>query len=148
MKMSPAPPLSADRLPWHYRLILVAVALVSLGLLITAATLEPDSRGFGTHQQMGLPPCTFMQVFGMRCPSCGMTTSWTLMLHGNVIASVRANAGGALLAVLAVIGGPWSLACGLGGRWYGIEPTEGAVLIVTLAVLVVTVMDWWVRWIW
>ena len=45
----------------------LAVLLLALGLLAplgVAAMLRPDGRGFGTHQQLGLPPCTFRVLFG------------------------------------------------------------------------------------
>ena len=33
-----------------------------MGLLITAAWLTPNRRGMGTHQQLGLPACTIVQL--------------------------------------------------------------------------------------
>ena len=37
----------------------------------------------GTHQQLGLPPCGFVEMFdGVPCPSCGYTTTFTLAAHG------------------------------------------------------------------
>ena len=41
-----------------------------------ARSIEPDQRGYGTHEQVGLPPCTFIRVFNVRCPTCGMMTSF------------------------------------------------------------------------
>jgi hypothetical protein len=32
--------------------------------------------GFGTHEQMGLPPCLFFKLTGIPCPNCGLTTSF------------------------------------------------------------------------
>ncbi|MGE0607773.1 MAG: hypothetical protein AB7O62_11835 [Pirellulales bacterium] len=58
------------------RLMLGATAMVLAALLATAACLRPAEQGFDTHQQLGLAPCTSMQLFGKRCPSCGMTTAW------------------------------------------------------------------------
>src|SRR5947208_1542702 len=56
-------------------------------------------RRMGTHLQMGLPPCTFREMTGVPCPSCGMTTSFALLMHGDVVNSLRANAVGTLLAL-------------------------------------------------
>jgi len=64
-----------------------------------AAWLEPESRGFGTHMQLGLPPCSFEPVFGLPCPSCGMTTSFSYFVRGQWLSALRANAAGLLLAL-------------------------------------------------
>src|SRR5207247_577108 len=57
------------------RLMFVAAALGMTALLGVARLVEPDLRGYGTHEQLGLPPCTFRLLTGIACPSCGMTTS-------------------------------------------------------------------------
>lgn len=108
----------AERLPWWQRGILLAVGLVLVSLLVTAARLAPNPRGMGTHQQLGLPPCSFVMLAGIRCPACGMTTSWAHLLRGQVLQSAHANAGGMLLALAAMFGGPWMLASALVGRWW------------------------------
>src|SRR5438045_783023 len=110
------------------RLALVAAGSVLIGLLGTAACLTPSPRGVGTHQQLGLPACTVVQWFGIRCPSCGMTTSWAHMMRGHVLAALRANCGGAILAAGAVLIGPWMLISGLRGRWFMAPPHEGLTL--------------------
>src|SRR5687767_12575759 len=82
------------------RLAMVAAGMVLVGLLLTAWRLTPNAKGIGTHRQLGLPACTIVQWFGIRCPSCGMTTSWSHMMRGHVGSSFRSNAGGALLALV------------------------------------------------
>ena len=76
------------------RWLLVGWSLFLLGGFALAYALEPDPRGFGTHQSLGLPPCTFRALFGIPCPSCGMTTSFSHFMHGNLWQAFRANAGG------------------------------------------------------
>ena len=49
-----------------------------------------------THRQLGLPPCTFKEMTGLPCPSCGMTSSFALLVRGDVMNSLRANAVGTL----------------------------------------------------
>jgi len=99
----------------------------------------------GTHQQLGLPPCTFVAWLGIRCPSCGMTTSWSHMLRGNVLGAMQANAGGALLALTAATCGPWLLGTGLVGRWLGGPPREWLTVAVGLTIVIVTLVQWTVR---
>ena len=123
----------------------IAIGSVLIGLLATAATLRPSQRGFGTHQQLGLPPCTIQVLYDVRCPACGMTTSWAHVTHGQPIAAMRANVGGTLLAGLALIASPWLLVSGVRGRWIWRTPREWTVAAVSVALLVVTVVDWGCR---
>lgn len=150
MSYSPPPaiaigPALAPRLRWLQRLLVTLAGGVLVALLVTAAWLHPSPRGMGTHQQLGLPPCTSVQWFGIRCPSCGMTTSWSHLLRGHVISAFRANSGGALLAVAALLCGPWLLVSGLQGRWVVTPPHEGVTLAAGLVIVAVTLIDWTLR---
>jgi hypothetical protein len=130
---------------WLHRLVLLAAGALLLGLLATAAWLTPNPRGMGTHQQLGLPPCTIVAWYGVPCPSCGMTTAWAHLLRGQPIAAARANAGGALLGLLAAVCGPWLFGSGLTGRWLIGPPREGLTLAAGLAIVVVTLAQWTLR---
>ena len=121
------------------------MALGLLALLSVAAFLEPDPRGLGTHQQFGLPPCTFRFLFGRPCPTCGMTTSWAHLVRGQPIGALGANVGGALLATLAVVSVPWLAASAARGRWLGWAPNSIVMAWVGLAILLVTLIDWGIR---
>ena len=146
----PPPPAGIHRLPppalhWLARLALVVAGTGLLTLLAIAAWLTPSPQGFGTHRQLGLPECSLQQWFGIRCPSCGMTTSWSHLMHGQPLASVRANSGGTLLALVALASGPWLLASGLWGRWVIGRPHEWAALAIGLAIVATTLIDWTIR---
>jgi hypothetical protein len=130
--------------PW-VRGMLAALGLVLVTLLITAACLTPSRRGMGTHQQLGLPPCSMVQILGVRCPACGMTTSWAHLLKGQVFSSLRANAGGTLLGLAALALAPWSLLTALRGRWFWVAPRDEVLLMVSLTIAAVTIVDWLVR---
>ena len=119
--------------------------LLLVTLLGVSWRLTPDPAGMGTHHQLGLPMCSVRQFVGIRCPSCGMTTSWAHMVRGQVFSSVKANSGGALLAIVAIFTGPWMLLCGLRGRWLFRPPNEWAVLGVGMSVVFITVVDWIIR---
>jgi hypothetical protein len=127
------------------RWLLVAVGSLLLGLLATAARLTPSPRGMGTHQQLGLPPCTVAQWYGIRCPSCGMTTSWAHLTRLNLLGAARANAGGTLLAMAACLCGPWFVLSGAVGRWIGSAPRESWTLAAGLTIVAVTIIDWTLR---
>lgn len=58
-----------------------------LGATALAALLTPSPTGLGTHQALGLPPCLFHALTGWACPSCGLTTSITHLIHGNLAAA-------------------------------------------------------------
>lgn len=124
-------------------LVLLAVALLTP--LAVARRLTPNSAGLGTHQQLGLPPCTVVWYFGMRCPSCGMTTSWSLAARGRFLAACQANAGGFLLAITSAIVGPWALVSGLRGRWLWGPPGDRLLSAVAVIIVGVTLVDWYVR---
>ncbi len=121
------------------------LALGLLALLAVAAFLKPDPRGLGTHQQFGLPPCTFRFFFGRPCPSCGMTTSWAHLVRGQLIGALRASVGGTLLGMLAMVSVPWLVVSAARGRWLGWAPNGTTVGWVASAILLVTLIDWGIR---
>jgi hypothetical protein len=62
-----------------------------LAVTITAAFLHPSHTGHGTHEQLGLPPCPSVLLFDRPCPGCGLTTSWTAMVHGDFAFAFHAH---------------------------------------------------------
>ena len=79
--------------------------LGALTILITARVLTPSPEGVGTHQQLGLPPCSFEVITGHGCPGCGMTTAFSHMAHGEVSEAFGANPMGIVLfALVALVG--------------------------------------------
>lgn len=87
---------------WLFRLLALFVAAAPLTALTVASQLRPDTRGLGTHQQLGLPPCSMRMMWGMRCPGCGMTTSWAYFTQGQWQASASTNIAGFMLAWYAI----------------------------------------------
>ncbi|MFO0921441.1 MAG: DUF2752 domain-containing protein [Pirellulales bacterium] len=127
------------------RIVMGTVATTLMLLLGLAAWLSPSTEGMGTHQQLGLPPCTLVLLLGMRCPGCGMTTSWAYMLDGRWVDSFSANAGGALLCLLAIWSTPitWYYAIrGSGSRkgWF-----SRYCAIALLICLLVATVEWFGR---
>ncbi|MCA9268178.1 MAG: DUF2752 domain-containing protein [Planctomycetales bacterium] len=134
-----------QRLPWYTRLTIAAMGVVLISMLGVAVWLKPSPRGFGTHTQLGLQPCTFTQLARIRCPSCGMTTSWAHTVRGQLFSAVKANSGGTLLALLALVGGPWLLLSGVLGKWFCGRPNEWLVVALAAFVVIVTLTDWGIR---
>lgn len=124
------------------RLIGTAVALGAAAILGLAAWLEPSPTGLGTHSRLGMPPCGWIAMVDVPCPSCGMTTAFAHAADGDLVAAVRAQPMGALLAMavaMALVVGAytavtgsrvavlftrlwgrraaWALGLGLGGAW-------------------------------
>ena len=142
-----APSVQEERraIPWWLRGILVVAGAILATLLYTAFTLDPSPRGYGTHRQLGLPPCTLVQTMGLRCPSCGMTTSWACLTKGQILPAFAMNAGGALFGVYSIFLAPYFIGSGLSGRWIWRRPNEWAVLFVGGSVLLTTLIDWTFR---
>lgn len=130
----------ASRLQGWVRGILVMLAVVLVGIFAIAATLNPykDGRVWyeQTHTQLGLPPCTFKALTTMPCPSCGMTSSFALLVRGDIWNSLQANAVGTGLAVFCLLFIPWSIASSFCGRLVGIcSPEKWAVRLVAVFVI-------------
>lgn len=144
-----APGSESEEIPFGIpplaRIGLATVGALLVTLLAVAANLEPDQRGYGTHRQLGLPPCTFKMLAGMRCPSCGMTTSWSHLMRGQVPSALAANVGGVALGAVAMGLGPWMLVSGIRGRWLLGRPRDALAVTITVGVIIVTLLDWIVR---
>jgi hypothetical protein len=126
---------------------LVGVALALIAVFAVAVWLKPyDDDGtpyrMATHRQMGLPPCTFFATTGLPCPSCGMTTSFSLLMHGDVINSLRANAVGTLLAVFCLTLIPWCLASAVWKRPLFVRSVERTLTLVVLGFLSLMLLRW------
>ena len=82
---------------WFFEIPQILVILTVLGVSIY---LKPDIRLYGTHEQLGLPACPSRVLFGVPCPSCGMTTCFALMSRGDILQSFKANYFGPVIYVL------------------------------------------------
>ena len=123
----------------------VQAALVLTGctvLLGLAGWLRPDVRDLGTHQQLGLPPCSLVQYGGIPCPTCGMTTAFAYTVEGRWLAAVLAQPFGFAVALVAILCVLLSLAVLISGKvwrinWYRISPNR-----VVVGVLAFFVVAW------
>ena len=77
--------------------------LLALGcglVLGLAVYLTPSGDGIGTHEALGLPPCSWVVNMDMPCPTCGMTTAFAHAAHGELGSALLAQPLGFVLAVL------------------------------------------------
>jgi hypothetical protein len=140
---------------WWVRGALVVIVLGLVAVFVIAVRLDPyDENGqpqfSATHQKLGLPPCNFRVITGIPCPSCGMTTSFTWLMHGRVDYSLQANAVGTLLAVFCLLLIPWGLACALWGRPFFLRSLERALMWTVVGFLGLLFLRWFLvlGWAW
>jgi hypothetical protein len=99
----------------HWLVLLGALAL-PIVLLVLGGMLHPDSRGFGTHEQLGFKPCLPMRLWNFPCPGCGVTTSIALAAHGRPLAALRTQPFGPIVLATALAVAVWALAGHARGR--------------------------------
>ena len=136
------------RLARWVRAGLVVMAVGFTAMLATAAYIHPYGkdddgndvpRTMATHTQLGLEPCNMVVMTGKPCPACGMTTSFSLLVHGDVRNSMRANWVGTLTAIWWFSLIPWGFASAYRGRLLFIRSGElwmtvGLTIMLTLMV--------------
>ena len=96
-----APQMPASKLSMSARLLALAIAIGCGAVLVVAYQIHPDATGTGTHTAIGLARCQFLYQANLPCPSCGMTTSFSHLAHGNVLAAVYVQPMGAALGFAA-----------------------------------------------
>jgi hypothetical protein len=123
---------------------------IAAGLVLvftTAALLNPyDEQGqpyrMGIHIKLGLQQCAFHWFTGLPCPSCGMTTSFALLMHGDLVNSLKANSVGTILAVVCLAIIPWTLASVIWKRPLFIVSVEAVLLRIVIGFLVLMMFRW------
>jgi hypothetical protein len=93
-------PLHEPRLRPLGRGVAMVVAMACLSILVLAAKLPPSPSGVGSHRALGLQSCNFLETTGLPCPSCGMTTSFSWFVRGNLLASFYVQPMGAAVAAI------------------------------------------------
>ena len=127
--------------------MLLVFAVVLIVVFTVAFQINPyDEDGkplkMGAHQRLGMPPCEFVVWLKKPCPSCGLTTSFSLLIHGDVLGSLRANAIGTLMALFALLLVPWSLLIVFRGRYLWVQSIERASLWSVGIFLVLLLIRW------
>jgi hypothetical protein len=129
------------------RSLLVLMAVVLIAVFGIAVWLDPygqdgEAKRMETHTQLGLPPCTFKFLTGRPCPSCGMTTSFALLLHGDFVNSLRANCVGTFLALFCLALIPYGLVSAWRGRYLFLVSLDWLVPRFIVAFAVLMLLRW------
>ncbi len=127
------------------RVLLIVGSLVLIGGFVLAYQLDPDPRGFGTHQRLGLPPCTIRTLFGIPCPSCGMTTSFANITKGHWQAAIHANLAGLVLSLICAVLVPWCWLSAFYGRLCWVQRPAYFAAFVLVGVSGLATVEWMVR---
>jgi hypothetical protein len=132
---------------WWVRLGLVGVAAGLILVFAIGACLRPyeadgTPKTHGTHQQLGLPPCSFNAATGWPCPSCGFTTCFSLVAHGDFANAFRVNSVGTLFALYCLGLIPWALVSAYRRRVYWVRSVE-KFAVVSLIVMVTLMLGRW-----
>lgn len=136
---------SGKTIGWKVRLLLIGWSLFLIMGFGVAIQMKPDSRGFGTHQQLGFAPCVIRNRFSFPCPSCGMTTSFSHFVRGEIRQSAQANTSGLVLAIVCLVMIPWSwISVYRKQLWLVSNPENGFIWLMSLLVTI-TLIEWFVR---
>lgn len=131
--------------PLARRLAWAAILASSASVLALAWTLEPDARGHGTHEQLGLPGCGFLSLTGAPCPGCGLTTAFAHLARAELGPAIASNAAALPLFALTVLAAPFALV----GAWRAspLEPILASRATVRISLLVVAalLLSWLLR---
>ncbi len=138
-------PTEVGRLRASTRWVLVFLALGTTAVFAVARRLEPSPSGFGTHRQLGLPPCHFYWVTGKPCPTCGMTTAFAWFVRGRFDRSFRSNPAGLLLAAGSMVLTPWFLASAAAGRPLGFASLERPLIGLLALTIALSLLSWLIR---
>jgi hypothetical protein len=148
-RAKPVQPAGTPRSGLVVRLVLLVIGAGLAGVFAVAFWLNPYNpdgtpRTVATHTQLGMPPCNFILMTGKPCPACGMTTSFALLVRGEVAASLRANWAGTLIAVLWAITMVWAVASGVKGRPLFVPRGKGEfILTISVGVVLLLMLARW-----
>ncbi|MBI2803494.1 MAG: DUF2752 domain-containing protein [Planctomycetes bacterium] len=142
-----------DAAPIRYwaRAILIGLTVPWILVFAVAIRLDPyengEPRRMGTHMQIAvgdqnLPDCNFKTMAGVPCPSCGMTTSFSLLVHADVWNSLKANFAGTGLATFGMLFIPWAFASAFFGRFVFVRSLELVVFWLAAVFLAILFGRW------
>lgn len=127
------------------RCLIALVGVVLVAVWAVACWLEPDPRGFGTHERLGFAPCSFRVWTGRPCPSCGMTTAFANLARGRVLEAAQANLAGVLIALVTLVVVPWCFVSARQGKLVGLTDPARSLLALLVPIIGLSVVNWLVN---
>lgn len=115
LECAPNLPANESIAPLALRIRGLVAAIPCLALIAVAVWLHPRQSGYGTHEQLSLPPCGFLAQTGWPCLTCGMTTSVSAAAHGQMGLALKAQPFGPVLllgASVLLVAGVWQAMTG------------------------------------
>ncbi len=94
----PRPMPIGEKIAWILLDAVILYYLLRVGFLT-----HPDARGVGTHEQLGMPPCSWPILYDMPCPTCGVTTATSYLLHLHPVRAFLTQPFGMLLALSSIL---------------------------------------------
>jgi len=73
----------------HQGIYHIVILALCMGILTVALLLKVDRAGLTLFGFKWPLHCFLYETFGIKCALCGMTRSFSLMAHGNLIESIR-----------------------------------------------------------
>lgn len=128
--------------PVKTRLWAALVLGVCLAILALAAWLEPDPKGFGTHCQLGLAPCSLPATLGIPCAGCGMTTAFAHTVRGQWWAALQAQPAGWVLCLATLVSAGLALSALISGRPWRLNLYRATPFRITLVVVGLLLGGW------
>lgn len=114
-----------------------SAAMLGIGRILT-----PNPTGVGTHEQLGLPPCMFLKLTGIPCPSCGLTTSVAYAAHLQFGASFLTQPFGLLIALIAYVSIPVALVLLISPPNWKLRFSDRSSTLATYALIAVYGLAW------
>lgn len=143
------PPGASPVPPWLDRSVAVLVVAAAIVVVWLLAGVHPDARGHGTHEQLGMAPCGWAEELGRPCPTCGVTTAATHVVHLQPVEAVRVQPFGAALALLGLLLAVLALHSLLTGRSFAARIRSGPYGYVVVGLLLLFLASWgycWLTW--
>ena len=74
-----------------------------------------------------------------------MTTAWSNLTHGNLVAAAQNHVSGAILGVTAIVAGIWTSIYAIGGKKIGSLPRERTVVMTAVGLTIFVFLEWMIR---